>query len=113
MEELYCFLYHLCATMRYLAAHPIGKQTNVSPSDIAQRLVQLPKRVAFVRSGNDVGMIYTDDTLPQMDEYTVLGNYSLMKVRTREKYCRHVTASQPASPHTPDDEPPIARWEEV
>lgn len=112
-EELYCFLYHLRATMQYLAAHPIGKKSTQSPADIAQRLVQLPKRVAFVRSGNDVGVIYTDDTMPQMDEYTVLGNYSLIKVRTREKYCRHVTASQPASPNTPDDEPPIARWEEV
>jgi len=112
-EELLCFLYHLRATMRYLAAHPIGRKTTTSPADIAQRLVQLPKRTAYVRSGNDVGVIYTDDTLPPMDEDTVLGNYSLIKVRTRQKYCRHVSSSQPPSPHTPDDEPPIARWEEV
>jgi hypothetical protein len=114
-EELLCFLYHLRATMRYLAAHPLGKKTNVSPADIAGRLVQLPKRVAYVRSGNDVGVIYTDDALPQMDEYTALGNYSIIKVQTRDKYCRQVKTvdSPPISPNTPDDEPPISRWEEV
>ncbi len=112
-EELYCFLYHLRATMRYLAAHPIGRKTNASPSDIAQRLVQLEKRHALVRSGNHVGSIITDDTLPYLDEYTVLGNYSMIKVRTREKYCRQVAPSQPVSPSTALNRPPVPRWEEV
>jgi len=112
-EELYCFLYHLRATMRYLAAHPIGKKTNVSPSDIAQTLVQLPKRHALVRSDNHVGSIMTDDTLPHMDEYTVLGNYSMIKVRTRQKYCRQVVPSQSVNPYPVPTESPVSRWEEV
>ncbi|HEY6540276.1 MAG TPA: hypothetical protein VIZ18_05030, partial [Ktedonobacteraceae bacterium] len=88
---------------------------NVSPADIAQRLVQLPRRLAYVRAGNDVGVIYTDDALPQMDEYTALGNYSIIKVQTRDKYCRQVRAadSPTINPNKSDDEPPIARWEEL
>jgi hypothetical protein len=112
-EELYCFLYHLRATMSHLAANPIGRKTNVSPSDIAQTLIQLPKRHALVRSGNHVGRIITDDTLPHMDEYTVLGNYSMIKVRTRQKYCRQVTASPPVNSNPPDEPPTVSRWEEV
>ena len=112
-EQLYHFLFHLRATMSYLAANPIGKKNSLSPADIAHQIVQLPKRVAFVRSGNDVGVIYTDDTLPHMDEDTVLGKYVNIKVQTRQKYCRKVEDSQPASPNTPDNEPPISRWEEV
>ena len=114
-EELYCFLYHLRATMSYLAAHPIGKKSTQSPADIAQRLVRLPRRQALVRSGDDVGVIYTDDTLPHMDGDTVLGKYVNIKVQTRQKYCR--PKDQPVDgfspPNKPDGEPPLSRWEEV
>ncbi|MFL5655495.1 MAG: hypothetical protein ACJ8CB_15125, partial [Ktedonobacteraceae bacterium] len=112
-EELYCFLYHLRATMSYLAAHPIGKVSNVSPADIAQTLTQLPKRQALVRSGTDVGRIVTDDTLPHMDYDTVLGNHSMIVVRTRQKYCAHVPHQQLVNPTALPNPPAIQRWEEV
>jgi len=66
-----------------------------------------------VRSGSHVGRIITEDTLPKADPDTLLGKYSMIKVQTRQKYCRKVEDSQPASPNTPDDELPISRWEEV
>ena len=112
-EQLYHFIFHLRATMEYLAAHPLGKKTSASPTDIAQEIVALPKRHAFVRSGHDVGRIVTADTLPPMDEYTALGNYVTIQLQTREKYCTQVTASQPANPHTSPDQPIVPRWEEI
>lgn len=114
-EQLYHFIFHLRATMEYVAAHPLGKKTSSSPTDIAQEIVALPKRHAFVRSGHDVGRIVTADTLPPMDEYTILGNYSRISVQTREKYCRQVKVSDspPTNPNTPDDDMPISRWEEI
>ncbi len=112
-EELYCFLYHLRAIMSYLAAHPIGKKTNVSPSDIAQRLVQLEKRHALVRSGDDVGRIRTEDTLPEADYNTWLGHYAIIKAQTSSKYCREVTASEASDPDIVTEPPAVSRWEEV
>ena len=113
-EQLYHFLFHLRVTMSYLAAHPIGKKTSQTPADIAHEIVQLAPRYAFVRSGNEVARIYTADSLPAMDEYTVLGNYSLIKVQTREKYCRQgqVDTGNTVS-IKPPNEPTVRRWEEV
>ncbi len=61
-EQLYNFLFYLRQTMRWLAAHPIGRKTTLSTFDIAHMLTQLPRRAPFVRSGDDAGVIYTHDT---------------------------------------------------
>jgi hypothetical protein len=121
-EQLYHFIFHLRATMEHLAAHALGKKTSASPTDVAQEIVGLQKRHAFVRSGHDVGRIVTEDTLPPMDEDTALGNYVHIKLQTREKYCSQVNPDDPQAPAAGSPlglppglppQPPVRRWEEV
>src|SRR6266516_2104845 len=87
-EQLHHFLFHLRMTMAYLAVNPIGKKSTLSATDVAHMLTQLPKRAAFVRSGDDVGVIYTDDTPPPVDSATFHERLRLIRDQTRQKYCR-------------------------
>ncbi len=111
-EQLYHFLFHLRGMMEYIAVHPIGETINVTPADRAHEIIQLPKRHAFVHCGNDIGRIVTADTLPPMDEDTALGNYVLIKLQTREKYCAQVNVANP-QPFNQPQQPPVPRWEEM
>lgn len=120
-EQLFHFLYCLRATMWYLAEHPIGKRTTQSIADIAQMLTMLPKRAAFVRSGDNVGVIYTDDN-PQPVERSVLHQrLQAIQARTRAQYCTpkeqlEATPTQPpeqVEPTEPSHEPEPSGWEEV
>src|SRR5260221_1908685 len=111
-EQLYHFLFHLRGMMEYIAAHPIGGTINVTSADRAHEIIQLPKRHAFVHCGNDIGRIVTADTLPPMDEDTALGNYVLIKLQTREKYCAQVNVANP-QPFNQPQQPPVPRWEEM
>src|SRR5207248_8417454 len=52
-EQMYHFLFHLRQTMRWLALNPIGQKTITREKEIARMLVSLPRRAAFVRSGDD------------------------------------------------------------
>src|SRR5262249_25087081 len=56
-EQLYHFLFFLPMTMVHVADNPIGKKTTLSTTDVAQMLTQLPRRAAFVRSGEEIGVI--------------------------------------------------------
>ncbi len=111
-EQLYHFLFHLRGMMEYIAVHPIGETINVTPADRAHEIIQLPKRHAFVHCGNDIGRIVTAHTLPPMDEDTALGNYVLIKLQTREKYCAQVNVANP-QPFNQPQQPPVPRWEEM
>jgi hypothetical protein len=101
--------------MEHLAANPIGKQTSTSATNICQMLVQLPRRAAFVRSGDDIGVIYTDNTLAPCDEEFVEARTTQIIVQTIQKYCYEVKVadSPPLNPTTSSDEPTVHRWEEV
>jgi hypothetical protein len=110
-EQLLHFLYHLRGMMEYVAAHPIGEPINATSADKAHEIVQLPKRQAFVRCDNDIGRMYTADTLPPMDEDTALGNFVLIKLQTRQKYCAQVNVAM--QPLSQSQQPPVSRWEEV
>lgn len=63
-EQMYHFVFHLRMVMMALAEAPIGKATSVSTADVARMLSALPKRAAFVRSAETVGVIYTHNTVP-------------------------------------------------
>lgn len=126
-EQLLHFLFHLRSTMRYLADNPIGKKSTLSATDVAGMLTQLPKRAAFVRAGEEVGVIYTDDTPPMVDTPTLHKRLKLIQTQTRQKYCRAISeiGKEPAdtTPGELDDTmprpavrvepPPVSRWEEV
>ncbi len=111
-EQLYHFLFHLRATMKHLAENPLGKRSTLSASEVASMLTQLPRRAAFVRSGDDVGVIYTEDTLPPCDTNELRKRYYLIRGQTRQKYCRPKDDDD-INVGTKANEPAMSRWEEV
>lgn len=106
-EQLYHFLFHLCMVMAYLAAHPIGKKSTLTPTHVAPMLTQLPKRGAFVRSG--------DDAMPHVEVNELRQRLYITRSQTRQKYCR--PKDQPNDSMPPQSEPPPepwgSKWEEV
>jgi hypothetical protein len=112
-EQLYHFLYFLRQTMNYLSLNPIGKKSTLSPVEVSHMLMQLPRRAAFVRSGQDVGVIYTDKTA----DHCVTGEpgkrYYLIRGQTRAKYCTAKVELDTDTNVGVKNEPPISRWEEV
>jgi hypothetical protein len=110
-EQLYHFLFHLRSTMCYLAESPLGKKSSPSASDVSRMLTQLPKRAAFVRSGEDVGVIYTDKTAEHCNISELGRRYYLIRGQTRAKYCK--PKEELVTPTSASDEPFLSRWEEV
>jgi hypothetical protein len=62
-EDLYLFIFCLRATMAYLARQPIGKETAMTTAEIAGQLVELPNREMYVRAGNEVARVRTNDMI--------------------------------------------------
>lgn len=113
-EQLYHFLFHLRMTMLHLALNPIGKKIAVSSAEVAHMLTQLPRRAAFIRSGEDIGAIYTDDTTAPVRGDELQERLSIIRGQTRAKYCRPVNSDgTDIDVGGKPDEPPVSRWEEV
>ncbi len=131
-EQLYHFIFHLRMVMQRLADQPIGKTTAASTADVGRMLTSLPRRAAFVRSGDTVGVIFTHDTpqLPSPREQAERA--ALVLAQTRTKYCHprvEVEAAlagqdtvKPPAPSQDKDQatesdntptPPPSRWEET
>lgn len=87
MEQLYHFLFHLRMTMIHLSEEPIGKKTSASSTVVGQMLTHLPRRAAFVRAGEDVGVIYTNDTPKPVSAAELKQRQQLVQAQTRAKYC--------------------------
>ncbi|HEU5378098.1 MAG TPA: hypothetical protein VFV38_21965 [Ktedonobacteraceae bacterium] len=87
-EQLLHFIYHLRELMRYLAEHPIRKKATTSTAEVAQMLTMLPRRAVFVRSGDDMGVIYTDDVLPSVSNAELATRMQFIQAQTRARYCR-------------------------
>lgn len=128
-EQLYHLLFHLRMTMAYLAAAPIGKKSTPGTSAVGQMLTQLPRRAAFVRSGEDVGVIYTHDTQAVASGEDLRKRGQEILQQTRSKYCHpkdvvEQALAQPLQHMQPDAQavnaapdpnalPDISRWEEA
>jgi hypothetical protein len=141
-EQLFHFLFHLRMTMRYLAEHPLGKQSTASTADVGKMLNQLPRRSAFVRSGDTIGVIYTHDTPKPPTQLQLFSRIKDILEHTRVVYChprteieQRFTAPQSAGSgvigqplHQPDTsvapvqpdkqvlpppQPPLSGWEEA
>jgi len=121
MEQVAHFFFHLRATMEHLAAEPIGKKSAPSSTVVGQMLTQLPKRAAFVRSGDTVGVVYTQDTPKAAGPAELRARVLAVQAHTRLVYCRSqdddTEQTLPAAPATPTvaqvPQVPVTRWEEV
>jgi hypothetical protein len=85
---LYHFLYTLRRVMVYLVQDPIGEKQGLSNSQVAQEIMNLPRRHALVKIGNDVSEVMTFDT-PSAVAPAIFDRRRYMVVgQTRQKYCR-------------------------
>jgi hypothetical protein len=130
-QQLLHFLYHLRATMRYLAANPLGSKTTVSNAEVGKMLSSLPNRSAFVRSGENVGTIYTYTTPKPLDKMQLFTRAKAILDATRRTYCHPRDDIQgalsgaktpPISPAQPSSQavvasnvpqPALSGWEEA
>ena len=89
-EQLFHFLFHLHRAIFILSGNPIGKRTRTTKTtaDIAQMLNSLPRRAAFIRSGEDVATIFTEDTPEMVSPATLRQRVERIKAATRQKYCK-------------------------
>jgi hypothetical protein len=110
-EQMYHFLFHLRMTMRYLAENPIGKKTTLSSAEVARMLTELPRRAAFVRSGEDVGVIYTDNAPPYHFDMYMRERMFMICYQTQTKYCTSLRDKQEETQKV--EKVSVNRWEEV
>jgi hypothetical protein len=120
-ERMYYFICCLRLVMQYLARNPIGKESTTSVTDVGRMLTQLPKRAAFVRSGDDVGVIYTHDTASPLDRRELFERAKYILEHTREVYCHpraeverlFLQNTGNAGNFVNAQVQPVSRWEEV
>lgn len=128
-EQLLHFIFHLRHIMAYLAQHPIGKRTETTTADMAQKLSSLPKRTLYIRCGDDIGHLKTHDAPKPVDAQRVAGRHLQALAQTRAAFCsprkdvermlgRRAAQSTPTSTQTPpvpnvQPAPPRSRWQNV
>lgn len=87
LEQMYHFIFYLRMVMQYLSQEPIGKKSAPSTTVVSQMLTQLPRRAAFVRSGETVGVIYTYDTPGHLKTPALRDRVQEILACTRATYC--------------------------
>jgi hypothetical protein len=113
-EQLLHCIFHLRMVMLDLAEHPVLKGGKTPTIDWAQLLIQLPVRMALVRSGDDVGQIVTNDTpAPLVGEALDARRY-FIREHTRQRYCHPRSQIETLIDETtPLDEFNLGLWEAV
>lgn len=86
-EQFYHFIFYLRQTLEYLARNPIGKVSATTPAEVSRMLTQLPRRSAFVKSGEDIGVIYTFPTPPEVQGIDLSNRRLAIIHQTRQRYC--------------------------
>ncbi len=115
MEQMYHFVFHLRMTMIVLAATPIGKKSAPSHTALGQMLTNLPRRAAFERSGETVGVIYTEDTPNRLQGRELVKRIQTILTQTRQKYSHPKAKIERLFTQSDDNdtELPPSRWEEL
>lgn len=101
--QLYHFLWHLMMTVEELTRCPIGKQTKSTVST-AQQIMSLPFRHAYVKSGDEAGVIVTDDTFDQVSEQELQMRLQRITAQTRSKFCKPKSELEKDHKQQPDDD---------
>lgn len=113
-ERLYHCIFSMRMVMMYLAAHPLLKSGKTATIDYAQILIQLPVRAALVKSGDDAGVIYTNNTPKALTGETLSARRYFIQEQTRQRYCHPRDQIEALIDQTtPPDEFTLKRWEEV
>jgi hypothetical protein len=113
-EKLWHCIFHLRMVMISLAQNPIVKSGKTPTIDFAQILIQLPVRMALVKSGDDVGQITTNHTPPPLVDTALQARRFFIQEHTRQRYCHpRAQIEHLIDDTTPPDEFSLRRWEEV
>lgn len=87
-QQLLDFLLTLRAVMQILAQEPLGEKKVASASEIAQRIMNLPRRQAMVKVGTDVALMRTHDTPPGIIGEKIKQRKKFIIEHTRVRYCK-------------------------
>ena len=68
--------------------HLDSSLTKSTITEVAQELMTLPFRHAYVRSSDEVGVLRTEDTFDPVSDETSDALLTLIQAQTRQKYCR-------------------------
>jgi len=107
--------------MRHLAQEPVGTKSALGTTELAHLLTQLPRRAAWVRSGDELATIYTHPIPKSLTGVELRERLEVIMTQTREKYCRPKTevesgffkTPEKTTPDAPAETARISRWEEV
>jgi hypothetical protein len=87
-DEFWRFLWCLRRTMLYLSQKPIGEEKHLSAGEVVQQIINLPRRHALVKVGNDVHEIMTLDAPEAVSPSVFDERRRVIVEQTRKKYCR-------------------------
>lgn len=85
-EQLYHFIFHLRATMRYLATHPAGPSAAPSSAEIAKQLVALPAQTAYASTAGGTFLMQTIGMAPAVEDAELQTRLHGIRQRTRATY---------------------------
>jgi hypothetical protein len=88
VRELWDFLVTLRQVMVILATSPLGQKKQVTSSEVAQRILDLPKRHAFVRGSKGVTPIVTLPIPTVVSPQEEAKRKAAIVERTRKTYCK-------------------------
>ena len=88
VESLLTLLLSIRATQRILVQDPIGERIIPSSTEIAAQIVNLPRREALVKIGNQTSAIYTLNTPASLPTAQLGTRKRTIQEQTRKKYCR-------------------------
>jgi hypothetical protein len=89
IDQLLDFLITLRIVMETLVKTPLVHKQAASASDAAQKIVNLPRRLALVKIGNDTDSLRTYDTPAAVSAHMQKQRKQLIQGQTRAKYCKN------------------------
>lgn len=87
-QQLLDFLLTLRSVMQILVQEPLGEKKAASTSEIAQRIVNLPRRQALVKVGTDIAPMRTIDAPPGITSEKIKQRKQFIQKQTRTRYCK-------------------------
>jgi hypothetical protein len=87
-QQLLDFLITLRSVMQILVQEPLGEKKATSTSEIAQRIVNLPRRQALVKVGTDIAPMRTIDAPSSITSENIKQRKQFVLKQTRARYCK-------------------------
>jgi hypothetical protein len=90
-DEFWRFLWCLRRTMLCLSQKPIGEEKRLTAGEVVQQIINLPRRHALAKIGNDVQELKTLKIPESVSDLVFKQRRQTVVAQTRNKYCRPAT----------------------